>query len=67
MGPVGTSGVCFCLFFSLKFLICGYSVVGAAVLFLQLFHNDGEERPANIDQGQEISSGIYGMGQFYRN
>lgn len=41
--------------------------MGAAVLFLQLFHNDGAERPANIDQGQEISSGIYGMGQFYRN
>lgn len=56
-----------CFLFSLKFLFCEYSVMGAAVLFLQLFHNDGEERPADIDQGQEISSGIYGMGQFYRN
>lgn len=34
--------------------------MGAAVLFLQLFHNDGEERPANIDQGQESVQAFMG-------
>lgn len=44
---------CFIFVFSLKFLFCGYSIMGSAVLFLQLFQHDGEERPASIDQGQK--------------
>lgn len=44
---------CFVFVISLKFLFCGYSTMESAVLFLQLFHNDGEERPASIDQGQK--------------
>ena len=44
------------------FLVCGYIIIGAALLFWQLFHNDGEKHPTDIVQEQEISSGIYGVG-----
>ena len=43
-------------------LVCGYIIIGATLLFWQLFHNDGEEHPTDIVQEQEISSGIYGVG-----
>ena len=46
----------------LVFLVCGYIIIGAALLFWQLFHNDGEKHPTDIVQEQEISSGIYGVG-----
>lgn len=46
---------CFVFVISLKFLFCGYSTKESAVLFLQLFRNDGEEHPASIDQGQKKS------------
>ena len=44
------------------FLVCGYIIAGAALLFWQLFHNYGEEHLTDIDQEQGISSGIYGVG-----
>lgn len=50
----------FFFFFSLKTVVCGYSITAAALLFFQLFHNHDKERPANIDQEKKSVQALVG-------